>query len=277
MATAAILAHSALIFFPNHAPPDLWNHIPQVEWLSTLELHFDEIYRFSTSSDPFDDGHVRPHFGVEYGAPYPPLFYLLTFAASSIHGDVRFLVEFLAVAVSLAMMVPLYLIARTIWKDPRIATLALLLFALEVSVWHHAHRVHAPGNLGELFFLVWLYFVAAHRGLMSSTRGLARFAAVTMATALSYPAALVHASLLAALAILCLSVGSEEERSSAKRVFAGVSLGLFGAFLVYYAPYALQAAQKANLLLERRAYDPPASFFFLRNQMRDTVRILSNR
>ena len=26
----ACLAHSVLIFFPNHVPPDLWNHLPQV-------------------------------------------------------------------------------------------------------------------------------------------------------------------------------------------------------------------------------------------------------
>ncbi len=96
---AATLAHSILIFFPNHAPPDLWNHLPQVEWLSTLEASLDEVYRFASSSDPFDDGHVRPHFGVDYGAPYPPFFYLATFAASLLHGDTRFLIEFLSVVV----------------------------------------------------------------------------------------------------------------------------------------------------------------------------------
>ena len=53
-------------------------------------------------------------------------------------------------------------------------------------------------------------------------------------------------------------------------------MGLLASFVFYYAPYALEAIRKSSLLLDRATYDPPATFFFLRNQMRDTVRILYN-
>ena len=137
-----IFAQSILIFFPNHAPPDIANHLPQVEWLRSLDLTFDELHRYSSSSDPFDDGHVRPHFGVNYGAPYPPLFYIMTFATTFVHGDIRFLIEFLSVALSAALMVLVFLIARTIWDDVRVACFSVLLLVFEISIWHHAHRAH---------------------------------------------------------------------------------------------------------------------------------------
>jgi hypothetical protein len=276
MFALALLAHSILIFFPNHLPPDVGNHLPQVEWLGSLNFTFDELYRFSSSSDPFDDGHVRPHFGVEYGAPYPPIFYLITYAITFVHGDIRFLIEFLAVAVSAAMMVPVFLLARTIWKDERVARFAVVLLALEISIWHHAHRVHAPGSLGELCVLFWLYFLAAHGDVLSSGRGLLSFAAGTMITALSYPASLVQISIFSAFMAVFLWRAEGEELPRLRRFSAGLAIGFAGAFLLYYAPYAIQALQKSALLLDRQVYDPPATFLLLRNQMRDTVRILRN-
>ena len=270
----ACLAHSVLIFFPNHAPPDLWNHLPQVEWLSELPLDFDSIYRYSTSSDPFDDGHVRPHFGVEYGAPYPPFFYVLTLAATKLHGDARFLIEFLSVLVIAAMTVPLFLLARTVFHDPRIAQLAVLLFVLEISAWHHAHRVHGPGTMGALLVLVWMVYLTAYHDSLYERAHLWIFAVLSATAALSYTASLVQLCIFTAVLLLLLWIGGP--RSLTKRVVLGFGMGLLASFVFYYAPYALEAIRKSSLLLDRATYDPPATFFFLRNQMRDTVRILYN-
>ena len=270
----ACLARSVLIFFPNHAPPDLWTHLPQVEWLSELPLDFDSIYRFSTTSEVSDEGRVRPHFGVEYAAPYPPFFYVLTLAATKLHSDARFLIEFLAVLVIATMAVLLFILARTIFHDPRIARLAILLFAFEISAWHHAHRVHGPGTMGALVVLVWIVYLAAYHDSLYERTHLWIFAVLSAAAALSYTASLVQLCIFAAMLLLLLWVG--KPRTLAKRVFLGFGMGLLASFVVYYAPYALEAIRKSSLLLDRAAYDPPATFFFLRNQMRDTVRILLN-
>ncbi len=273
--TCATLLHAVLIFFPNHAPPDIWNHLPQVEWLSTLNFSLDEMYRFASSSDPFDDGHVRPHFGVQYGAPYPPIFYVILYLASFLHGDTRFLLEFLAVLISAAIMVPIFLTARYVWQDRLLGYFAVLLLIVEISIWHHAHRVHAPGNLGQLFFVFWIYLLISQRNFLLSNRGLLFFAFSTMLTVLSYPATLVHVSIFSVFFALLLFCG-EEDQQLARRFLAALTIGFTLAFTLYYGPYVVQAVQKANLLLDRTVYDPPASFFFLRNQMRDTVRILTN-
>jgi hypothetical protein len=274
--TLALGAHSLLIFFPNHLPPDVSNHLPQVEWLGDLKWTFDEVYRFSSSSDPFDDGHVRPHFGVEYGAPYPPVFYLIVHGITFAHGDIRFLIEFLAVTVSAAMMVPVFLLARTLWRDGRVARFAIILLALEISIWHHAHRVHAPGSLGELAVLFWLYFLAAREKDLSTRRGVLWFAAFTAVTALSYPASLVQVAIFSAFMALLLWRAEGAGSRPLQGFVAALLIGFAGAFLLYYAPYAIAALRKSDLLLDRDVYDPPATFWFLRNQMRDTVRILRN-
>ncbi len=220
------------------------------------------------------DGHVRPHFGVEYGAPYPPFFYVLTLAASKLHGDARFLIEFLAVLVIATMTVPLFLLAHTVFHDPRIARLAVLLFVLEISAWHHAHRVHGPGTMGALVVLVWMVYLAAYHDSLYERAHLWIFAVLSATAALSYTASLVQLCIFAAVLLLLLWI--RKPRSLAKRVVLGFGMGLLASFVLYYAPYALEAIRKSSLLLDRAAYDPPTTFFFLRNQMRDTVRILSN-
>jgi len=273
----AALVHSALIFSPNHAPPDLWNHIPQVEWLRTLELTPENVYRYSTSSDIFDDGHVRPHFGTDYGAPYPPYFYVLTFVFSRLHEDPRFLVEFLPVVFGALMLILVFLIAKAIWREGLTARLAAILLAMEISLWHHAHRVHAPGILGELFVMSWILFLASRHRELATRRGMALFAALSAATVLSYAASLVQVSLMTAFLTLLLAVsGDDEDKALTRRLVLSFAVGLVASFVVYYGPYARDAVASSQVLLDRAEYDPPATFFFLRNQMRDTVRILRN-
>ncbi len=134
--------------------------------------------------------------------------------------------------------------------------------------------MHAPGSLGELFVLFWIYFLVAYPERLSTRKGLAAFAGISMLTALSYLASLVQilpARVGHRCAPLCL--WRSRTRAPLRR---GPQPGLLGAFVLYYAPYAVAAAGKSGLLLDRATYDPPATFFFLRNQMRDTVRILMN-
>ena len=93
------------------------------------------------------------------------------------------------------------------------------------------------------------------------------FAVFSMLAALTYPASLVQISIFSTFMALFLWRGSHDERELCRRFVAGLSLGFAGAFVFYYAPYAIQAVQKSSILLDRQAYDPPATFLFLRNQM----------
>ena len=172
-----------------------------------------------------------PSLRVEYGAPYPPLFYLVTYAITFVHDDIRFLIEFLSVALAAALMIPVFLIARRVWDDDRVAYFAVLLLVFEISIWHHAHRVHAPGTLGELVVLSWLYFLIAHRDVLRSKRGLVTFAVFSMVTALSYPASLVQISIFSAFMALFLWRGDDDDPKLCRRFVAGLALGFAGAFV----------------------------------------------
>ena len=271
----ACLAHSVLIFFPNHAPPDLWNHLPQIEWLSELPLDLDSIYRFSTSSDPFDDGHVRPHFGVEYGAPYPPFFYVLTSgddeasrrrtfphrvscrARHRYHDGAAFSPRPHRVSRSSN---------RTTRRSPlRTRDLRLASRPPRARPRYDgcARRPCVDGILDHL-----------PRFALRESTPLDFRCALRSSRPVLYgvPRAAVHFRSRAPPAAL-----DRGGRKLAKqRVVLGFGMGLLASFVLYYAPYALEAIRKSSLLLDRAAYDPPATFFFLRNQMRDTVQILSN-
>ena len=173
------------------------------------------------------------------------------------------------------MLVMVYLIAKVVWDEIVIARIAAILLAFEISLWHHVHRVHGPGILGEFFVLCFIFFLVAYRDSLQTTKGVLWFAGLSAVTLISYPAPVVQLLILLAWLTLLVEVVGEE-RTLLKGLLGGFSLGAGVAVAIYYAPYAIDALAKADILLDRGDYDPRATFFFLRNQMRDTVRILSN-
>lgn len=269
----AALSHSLLIFAPDHAPPDLWNHLPQVERLATLEMATQALYPLSTSSDVTADGDERPHFY----APYPPFFYFITIVLAGIHSDGRFLLEFLPVLFGSLMVVMVYILSKAIWNDGVAARLAALLLLVEISLWHHVHRIHSPAVFGELFVLGFLLFLVTRHEALSSRTGRLLLTGVSALALLSYAAPVLQLVLLVAWqALLWPLVARGEERRKLQGLVVGFLAGTILAVAVYYGPYALDAMAQRHVVVERATYDPPAVFFFLRNQMRDTVRILWN-
>lgn len=286
VATTA-LAHSALLFFPNHSPPDVQLHAMQISWLGSIEWSVSSLSEYAerlsrdiTAGGVLMEGvgHDEPRASSSYSAPYPPYFYMFTYAASRLHGDLRFLVEFLPVLMASIMLVLVFLIARTAFGDDLVARLTACLFALEISVWHHVHRGHAPGIFGGLVVLVFLWLVATHEKRARTRRGFFTLALVSMAVALLYPVAFIQISLFTGC-FVTLGLLSREGRQSACLwpTACAVALGIAVAVVTYYGPHLLAALRPTGVTLDRGgAYDPPATFLFMRNQLRDTVRLLQN-
>lgn len=291
----AALAHSVLIFFPNHLPPDVPLHSLQVSWLSSADVSYSGLVEYSRAlsrsitpeavlmdigrEDPGSEEASRQSFG----APYPPFFYLLAYSVSRLHGDLRFVLEFLAVAMAALMLVLVFLIAKAIGAGGVTARLAAILFAMEISVWHHANRGHAPGLFGALFVLLFLwYLLCRFRGdSLRRPWGILGFALLTAAVALCYTVAFIQISMFTFFFTLLLLLTREGRRSPLVfPMLAGFALGIAAAVAVFYAPYVaamLTPSEESGVLLPRASdYDPPATFYFLRNQLRDSVRILQN-
>ena len=197
----ACLAHSVLLL-SEPAPPDLWNGLPQVEWLSELPLDFDSIYRYSTSSDPFDDGHVRPHFGVSMGRPILPSGLCADSGGDEASRRRTFPHRVFNVGARQRRHDgALFLVAShrgvTILE---IAQLAVLLFVLEISAWHHAHCCAGPGTIGcaPRPCVDGLLGVAYHDSLVRESTPRVDFRLWLSATAaLSYTASLVQLCIFA--------------------------------------------------------------------------------
>ena len=285
----ACLAHSLLLFFPNHLPPDVPNHGKQVEWLEERELTLETLAQYSDYvSRQLTEGPVLMNLGesrtVEaregensraYGSPYPPFFYLFTFLLLSVHDDLRFLLELVPVALGALMLVMVFVMAWTIWAERTIARFAAVLMLLEISIWHHAHRGHGPGLFGAAFVLAFVALVALRAPGMKTVRSGLPLALPACIAALSYAVAPIQLGFFVATLTVLLAI-SRDERILAAALALGSALGAAGAVILYYGPYVLDALERSRFLLEGGAYAPPAAFFFLRNQMRDTVRIYLN-
>ncbi len=288
LVAGAALAHSVIIVFPDHLPPDVPLHAIQASWLSGVDIDYQGLIEYSrlvsrdlTPEETLMAG-VRDTSeltkGGSYQAPYPPFFYLLAYSVSRIHPDLRFVLEFLSVLLPGVMLVLVYFIAKTVWNDPAIAHIASLLFAVEIGVWHHANRGHAPGMFGTLFVLLFLWYLVAFGHTTRSRKGFVGFALLTMICTLSYTVALIQISLLMACFTFASLVSPEGRRfRSWASTLAAFTLGIGGALAVFYGPFVLEAITGSRVLLgQAEDFDPPASFFFLRNQLRDTVRLLQN-
>jgi len=293
----ATLAHSVLIFFPNHAPPDVPLHGIQVGWLESLGLSYDSLRLYSRlvsrrttaietvmdtrSEAPPQSLTDADETGSSITTPYPPFFYLFTFVVSRAHHDVRFLLEFIPVLFGSLMVVLTFLMARAIREDDSVARFAALLLALEISLWHHAHRGHGPGLFGALFVLSVIAFLVLKPEALQNRKGVAALVLGSFWCALCYTMAFVQMSLFMVVLGLVVGLGalSKENRSDGlflRRLLAGFTAGAAVATAAYYAPYFLPAFRQPGMLLGGEDYRPPAAFFFLRNQVRDSVRILLN-
>lgn len=296
LVAVSALAHSLPIFFPNHLPPDVPLHAIQVSWLASADFSYSGLMDYSkTLSRSITSEAVLMKTGRDgskgqesaagsFGAPYPPFFYILAFFVSRLHGDLRFVLEILAVLMASLMLPLVFLAAKTIWSDGVTARIAALLFAMEISVWHHANRGHAPGIFGALFVLLFLWYLAAHGDSLRRLKGVAGFALLTSAVALCYTVALIQISIFVAffaLFLLLFLEGLEGRRLAfVSRALAGFVAGVVAALALFYAPYVaatLTPSEGSGVLFARAShYDPPATFYVLRNQLRDTVRILEN-
>jgi hypothetical protein len=202
----------------------------------------------------------------------------MIFAAWKLFGDLRFLLEFVPVLLASLMLVVVYLTAKTIWDDTTVARLATLLFSLEISVWHHVHRGHGPGIFGAFFVLLYVWFLAAYAQRVRTWWRVGGLAALTLAVTLCYTVAFVQISIyISVLTAIVLVFGGKDGRSRLVYILVGFSFGIGGGLLLYYGPYIVDAVVGGGAVLDSgQAYDPPATFFVLRNQLRDTVRILQN-
>jgi hypothetical protein len=269
-----VLAHSTVAFFPNHLPPDLGPHLGQTRRLNDSRFDRGHFWEFSSSFG--ETGRGKPHFGADYEAPYPPWTYYLLHGLRQMWNRPRFLLEMLGLASGGLIMLLTYALARGLAKNGATAPFAAGLAALEISTWHHASRAHTPGLVGQVFLLLALVYLVHRYEDIARPLGLIGFAAASLMATLAYTATLFH---FVGFMFFFVFVELVTRRSffptrTTFRATAAAATGTLGSLVLFYGHFIRPALASKKAILSREAYRAPARFFFLRNQMRDTVRIL---
>jgi hypothetical protein len=148
--------------------------------------------------------------------------------------------------------------------------------SLDIALWHHASRSHTPAVVGLAVFVGAVTYLVARYDSIRQGSTVVRFSLLSLAAALTYSATLLHfVVLIVWLTILaCLSERRLIPGSSTRRVVAGSAAGTLASVALFYRNFIGNTWTSKDAVLETAAYRAPATFLFLRNQVRDTARIL---
>ena len=188
----------------------------------------------------------------------------------------RFLLEFTGLACGGLIMLLIYALASGLSRNGEGAAFAAALAALEISTWHHASRAHVPGLVGQIFLLLALVYLVHRYADIERPLGMVGFAAAALTATLAYTATLFQ---FVGFMFFFYLTDLVAQRSllptrTTFRVTSAAATGTLGSLLLFYGHFIRPALASKSAILSREAYRAPGRFFFLRNQMRDTVRIL---
>jgi hypothetical protein len=278
LGSLTILGHAPVIFFPNHQPPDLRAHLGQVARLDSFRL--DQFWEFSSTTPVA--GHNKPATGFDqdYVAPYPPWSYFLVHALRPVKDNPRFWMEWLGLVAAGAIVLLTERLARDFAGDAKTAAYAAALMAVEIATWHHASRAHTPTMLGQLSFLAAVAYLVANHDQMKSPRALFGLGFFSFLACVAYPGSLIHWVILLGCFLVVELVARRSLLPSpdAARALLASAAGGVASIAAFYHPFvwaAIAGRATRQAILLREVFRPKATFFFLRNQMRDTVEILS--
>jgi 4-amino-4-deoxy-L-arabinose transferase-like glycosyltransferase len=275
LVSAGVLAHGAIAFAPDHNPPDLGTHITRILDLGRLPLDYHAILRYG-SHLPTDSQTTAPGtdlFGERALVPYSPLPNLVYYAAHRLGADLRWAVTGINVLLAMAVAPWMWWVARRLW-DTGTAWRAALLYTLDLAVWHHVGRVHAPAAFGgALGTAALLYLADRARDTVDRRRILAAGAVLGIAV-LGYSSlvvlfGLLGVALLALLALDARGLSPEARRGTALALVAG---GLLAGALFYfhYVPGIVRSAGAVEA-------DPDIfsgrTFLIFHNEGRQSLRI----
>ena len=181
-----------------------------------------------------------------------------------------------AVNVLLAIAVApiLFLAVRHIW-DERAAWLAAALYLLDLAVWHHVGRVHAPATFGAALGTAALLALAATSERMTRAGPVVLVGAFLGCAVLGYSALVVQVGLLGAVLLALLLA---DARGLTVRARCGVATalaigGLFAMALYYghYLPGLLQGTPGVEA--EPSIFTGKTVLGIFRNEGRQSYRI----
>ncbi len=271
-----LLVRASLPFFPDHNPPDLQTHVDRTLDFADVPWEYGALLRYG-SHLPTASQTAAPAtdlFGSTVLVPYPPLPYFVYYGLARLGADPLWAMTAVNVLLALAVAPVLFLAARHVW-DERAGWLASTLYLLDLAVWHHVGRVHAPSSFGAALGTAALLALAAASERMTSARAVALMGGVLGLAVLGYSALVVQVGLfgLVLLALLSLDAAGLTVRA---RVGVGLALAAGGllAVALYYGHYVPGLVQGTPAVeAEPSIFSGKTVLGIFRNEGRQSYRI----
>ena len=272
---AGIAFHGALPFFPNHNPPDLETHVTRTLDFADVPLERKALLEYG-SHLPTRSQVAAPGtdlFGTRTLIPYSPLPYLFYYGLARVGLDLHWAMTAFNAALLMLVAPALWLAAARLWGSAA-AWLAVLLYALDLPIWHHVGRAHAPASFGAALTLAALCFLARFADELFRRARIAAAALLLAAASLGYSSALVLVGLFGAVFLLLMAV---DARALSPRARAGgaiaLCLGGILALLLYYGHYVPGLLAGAAGVEAEPDLFPGATFALFHNESRQALRI----
>lgn len=270
-----ILVHGSVVFFPNHNPPDLQTHIERVYDLRDVPLEYEALLRYG-SHMPTATQHSAPAtdlFGERTLIPYSPLPNLVYFGLHSLGLDLWWGLTALNAALAMAVAPWAWVVSERLWGRGA-AWVGTLLYSIDLAVWHHIGRAHAPAAFGGALGTAALLFLAARGSSLTTARATLAAGAVLGIAVLGYSSLVVLVGLfgVALLALLLLDargLAPEARRGLALCLVVGGLLA-GGLYYFHYVPGILKGAGSVEAEPEMFV---GRTFLIFHNEGRQSLRI----
>jgi hypothetical protein len=275
LVAVGITFHGALPFFPNHNPPDLETHVTRTLDLAGVGFERDALLRYGshlpTASQVAAPG--SDLFGTRTMIPYSPLPYFFHYALARAGLDLHWAMTAFDAALLMLVAPALWLAAAWLWS-PAAAWLAVLLYALDLPLWHHLGRAHAPASFGAALTLAALAFLARFTTELGRPGMAAAAALLLCAASLGYSSALVLIGLFGVVLLLLLAVDARA-LSPRARMGTATALGAGGllALALYYGHYVPGLLAGAAGVEAEPDLFPGGTFAVFHNESRQALRV----
>ena len=276
LVAAGVAAHGSVAFFPDHNPPDVEIHVRRTLDLAGVGLDYGSLLRYGshlpTPSQTF--GQATAALGSAALIPYSPLPYLAYYALHLAGLDLRWAITVLNAVLAMAVAPLLWLAAARTW-DRGAAWLAAVLYSVDLAVWHHVGRSHAPASFGGALGTAALLYLVLRAGAIDTRRRAAAAGLVLAVAVLGYSSLVVLFGLFGLTLLLLLAADASAYGPAAKKataaalVIGGALAG--GLFYFHYVPGLLRAAREVA-----GGGDDPfpgRTVFIFHNESKESVRL----
>ena len=236
---AGFVVRASLPFFPDHNPPDLQTHVDRTLDFADVPWEYGALLRYG-SHLPTPSQTAAPAtdlFGSTVLVPYPPLPYFAYYALSRMGADPSWAMSAVNVLLAMAVAPVLFLAVRRIW-DERAAWLAAVLYLLDLAVWHHVGRAHAPASFGAALGTAALLALAARADRLTTPRSVALAGGALGLAVLGYSGLVVQVGLLGVVLLALLLVDAKGLAVRARvGIASALAVGGLLALVLYYGHY----------------------------------------